>query len=135
MRIAFFSLFLCLAHGGPNCDDALGAGLCPDAFSLEEIGECLKANRAKLDDGCKIYTEVNEVCASALARCGDGIAWSPDALLCVTTWTKAIDLSSDCSDAVAKITADEPSSGSGQDADEEVLYYIYIYLKLYLTIS
>ena len=42
------ALLLALADAGPSCDDALGAGLCPDAFSLEETGACLVAKKVRL---------------------------------------------------------------------------------------
>ena len=44
---------------------------------------------------------------SALGRCGDGIAWGSDAMLCVTQWTRADDHTADCADALAKVEVPE----------------------------
>lgn len=50
--------------GGPSCDNALGEGLCPDAFTLEETGTCLIAKKAEVDADCALFIEINEACAS-----------------------------------------------------------------------
>lgn len=44
--------------GGPNCDSAIEANLCPDAFSLEELGTCLTAKKSELDENCALFVEV-----------------------------------------------------------------------------
>jgi hypothetical protein len=104
----------------PNCDDALGGGLCPDAFSLSEMGDCLVAKKNSVDENCALYIDINSHCASALARCGDGIQWSPDSILCVTTWTKSSELAADCADAVAKIPSETaPDKDAKIDEEDE----------------
>ena len=41
------ALIFSLGDAGPNCDDALGASLCPDAFSLPETGACLVEKKVR----------------------------------------------------------------------------------------
>lgn len=112
-------LFVVLAalasvSAGPSCDDALGGGLCPDAFSLSEMGDCLIAKKSEVDAGCKTFIEIHEKCEAALSRCGPDIPWSPDAIPCVTTWTKLTDLTADCADVVASIAESSGSSSSSE---------------------
>jgi hypothetical protein len=103
---------LAVGSAGPSCDGALSDGLCPDAFSLEETGECLLAKRDQVDDDCKLFIEVNEKCGSHLARCGAGMTWGGDSILCVRDWTKAADLTPDCAAVMAKV-------GGGAAAEPE----------------
>lgn len=115
LAMLLLSPLLAMVSAGPNCDDALGSGLCPDAFSLEETGECLVANRDTVDDDCKLFIEINEHCGSHLTRCGAGIRWGSDAVLCVTQWTKPADHTADCADVVAKI----PEAGQAAAPEEK----------------
>jgi hypothetical protein len=46
------------ASSSPNCDTAIEGGLCPDAFSLDELGACLSSKKAELDDNCALFVEV-----------------------------------------------------------------------------
>ena len=109
-------LSLQMVAGGPNCDDALGAGLCPDAFSLDETGACLVANKGTVDEACALFIEINEACEGHLVRCGDGIQWGSDAVLCATQWTRQADLTADCADVLAKLPQE---GGGGATAVEE----------------
>lgn len=92
----------------PSCDNALGDGLCPDAFSLGEMGACLQEKKSRVDEDCLLFIDINEKCASEIERCGADVAWGSDAVLCATAWTKAADLSADCAEAVKKTKSNEP---------------------------
>jgi hypothetical protein len=48
------------ASSSPNCDTAIEGGLCPDAFSLDELGACLSSKKAELDDNCALFVEVEK---------------------------------------------------------------------------
>ena len=74
------------------------------------MGECLIAKRAEVDENCQVYVDINQACGSAMERCGDGIQWGSDAILCVTQWTRKDDLSADCADALLKLPEDKPAA-------------------------
>jgi len=99
-----------------NCDKAVGDGLCPDAFTLEETATCLIANREKVDDTCKAFIDMNVKCGSELARCGGGIAWGGDATLCVTQWTRKEDLSPECASTLPEPVVEEEKEEEVDDA-------------------
>jgi hypothetical protein len=64
--------------------------------------------QAEVDANCQLFIEINEACGSAMTRCGEGIQWGSDAVLCARDWTKPDDLTADCADALAKIPSDKP---------------------------
>lgn len=56
------ALLLALVDAGPSCDDALGASLCPDAFSLAETGACLIEKKVLLVEGKMLQWCFNIIC-------------------------------------------------------------------------
>jgi hypothetical protein len=67
-----------------------------------------------VDANCQLFIEINEACVGAMTRCGEGIQWGSDALLCARDWTKPADLVADCAVALAKI----PSEKSKEEEEE-----------------
>lgn len=61
-----------------------------------------------MDANCQLFIEINEACVGAMTRCGEGIQWGSDALLCARDWTKPADLVADCAVALAKIPSEKP---------------------------
>jgi hypothetical protein len=124
MKIARFlcplvSVISVIAQAAPSCDTALGDGLCPDAFSLQEMGECLVEKKDSVDDDCKTFIAVNEKCSSELQRCGSDIAWGADSVLCVTAWTTKADLSAECAAVVDDILAAAPPAQAETSEESE----------------
>ena len=98
-------------------DDAIGGGLCPDAFSLEEMGACLVEKKAEVDAECAKWVDMNVICSKELARCG-GVAWGSDAVPCVTEWTKDGDMSADCSES--QLVMDKMGAKSEPEPEREL---------------
>ena len=101
-----------------SCSEALGAGLCPDAFSLAEMGTCLEEKKSEVDDGCRLFIEVNQKCSNEIERCGSEVAWGSDAVLCASAWTNPADLTAECSEVVANIKKQAAPTKAPEESDE-----------------
>merc|ERR1719382_84799 len=58
--------------------------------------------QAEISKGCQEFMNINDACAAEIERSCSGMAYSDDTLVCLTQWTAADSLSSECAAALPK---------------------------------
>ena len=114
IRLAGACVLLSGASAHP-CDDEHGA-LCPSS-GADNLGRCLTGasydDPSALSDGCQSWLAMNKACASDMKAKCPGAAYSNDAALCLTSWTRRDELSATCA-----ATVPEPEEEEVRELDE-----------------
>lgn len=94
------------------CDDAYGTH-CPEESGWG-VGICLK-KIADLSEGCKEYIRLQDACRTDIEQHCNGKEYSSDSLLCLTEWTKDVNLSDTC---IAALPKKQEQQKAAREADK-----------------
>merc|ERR1719222_1064228 len=103
--LIFFGFFLRPSDAVHACDSEQGSA-CPMEAGAA-LGACLKdpskhETKTEVSEGCKAFIALNDACAADIEKSCAGMAYSDDTMVCLTQWTSASDLSSECAAALPK---------------------------------